>query len=243
MPKNAQISAPEEQDLSPGSKSSCDSSGTNKETDKCRDSCELPTNVTSNDDLSNKEIVNSNCELRSSQFVDPLEGVAPVINRTASASSNTNTLMSDKDSPSFADIDSKTDFVKSNAIVINETTQQVCFSSSGNTVAAQAVSTPKAAQCQTVNAVAETLPAQDGACVQAGRSHYSAAAGMLSSWSSTSSVATRTNTDAASSMSAVVTNFGVTAVGSEEGKGAGGSNSQANNIKTKNCQGFKSTPV
>ena len=233
MPKNTQMSAPEEQDLSPGSKSCCDS-GTNKETDKCRDSCELPTKGTSNDDLSNQEIVNTNCQLRSSQIVDPLEGGAPVINRTASASPSTDTVISDKDSPSFADIDSKTDFVKSNAIVINETTQQVCFSSSGNRVAAQAVSTPKAAQCQTVNAVAEALPAQDGACVQAG---------MLTSWSSTSSVATRTNTDATSSMSAVVTNFGVTAAGIEEGKGAGGSNSQASNIITKNCQGFKSTPV
>ena len=242
MPKNTQMSAPEEQDLSPGSKSCCDS-GTNKETDKCRDSCELPTKGTSNDDLSNQEIVNTNCELRSSQIVDPLEGGASVINRTASASPSTDTVISDKDSPSFADIDSKTDFVKSNAIVINETTQQVCFSSSGNRVAAQAVSTPKAAQCQTVNAVAEALPAQDGACVQAGRSHFSAAAGMLTSWSSTSSVATRTNTDATSSMSAVVTNFGVTAAGIEEGKGAGGSNSQASNIITKNCQGFKSTPV
>ena len=239
MPKNTQMSAPEEQDLSPGSKSCCDS-GTNKETDKCRDSCELPTKGTSNDDLSNQEIVNTNCELRSSQIVDPLlEGGAPVINRTASASPSTDTVISDKDSPSFADIDSKTDFVKSNAIVINETTQQVCFSSSGNRVAAQAVSTPKAAQCQTVNAVAEALPAQD----EAGRSHFSAAAGMLTSWSSTSSVATRTNTDATSSMSAVVTNFGVTAAGIEEGKGAGGSNSQASNIITKNCQGFKSTPV
>ena len=237
MPKNTQMSAPEEQDLSPGSKSCCDS-GTNKETDKCRDSCELPTKETSNDDLSNQEIVNTNCELRSSQIVDPLlEGGAPVINRTASASPSTDTVISDKDSPSFADIDSKTDFVKSNAIVINETTQQVCFSSSGNRVAAQAVSTPKAAQCQTVNAVAEALPAQDGV------SHFSAAAGMLTSWSSTSSVATRTNTDATSSMSAVVTNFGVTAAGIEEGKGAGGSNSQASNIITKNCQGFKSTPV
>ena len=232
------MSAPEEQDLSPGSKSCCDS-GTNKETDKCRDSCELPTKETSNDDLSNQEIVNTNCELRSSQIVDPLEGGASVINRTASASPSTDTVISDKDSPSFADIDSKTDFVKSNAIVINETTQQVCFSSSGNRVAAQAVSTPKAAQCQTVNAVAEALPAQD----EAGRSHFSAAAGMLTSWSSTSSVATRTNTDATSSMSAVVTNFGVTAAGIEEGKGAGGSNSQASNIITKNCQGFKSTPV